>query len=407
MGATRDRTSVGTELSRARYRAMVGGLALSVSVAYGTLFYGFSVLITEGAAGSEFSTTVLAAGFGGSILTSAVCAPAIGRIADRRGVRGIIVAGAVLGGVGLAAFAAAQQPWHVLVVWWAILGPATAMTFYEPAYVCIDQWCPDVQRATAIGVLTLFAGLSGPVSIATTTWLVEQMGWRDATAWLAAALVAVLVPVALVAVPRRPPAALGTVIPPVRRHDVVRSRRFVLFTAGCVLVYGAFEAMILHQIARFEVAGFALSTVSRWAVIAGIISLPGRFLLPRLGGTRNAAALLAGVAVLLSLATALAIGPSTDAELAGYFLLSGVVVGAALPLRAVAMAKWCSGPSFGWIMGVQAAWIGLARAAGPVVTGVARQHDGDGIAMAAMSVAFLAGAVLVLGSERRTSSDEA
>jgi MFS transporter, OFA family, oxalate/formate antiporter len=47
--------------------------------------------------------------------------------------------GSILGGLGLAAFAAAASSWQVVLVWWLVLGPVTAMTFYEPAYVAIGQ----------------------------------------------------------------------------------------------------------------------------------------------------------------------------------------------------------------------------------------------------------------------------
>jgi hypothetical protein len=51
-------------------RVAVGALAVTVSVAYGALFYGFSVLLTRGAAGGAFSTTVLSTAYGGAVLTA-------------------------------------------------------------------------------------------------------------------------------------------------------------------------------------------------------------------------------------------------------------------------------------------------------------------------------------------------
>lgn len=133
---------------------------------------------------------------------------------------------------------------------------------------------------------------------------------------------------------------------------VFRTRRFVVFTAAAVLIYGALEATVSHRIARFEQAGFDLSVAARWAAIARLGSLPGRFF---------------------------------------------------LPLRAVAESQWYSGPNFGRIMGVQAASIGVARASWPVLIGATRQHVGEPVAMAAVAAAFAAGAVLVAFSEPRLS----
>lgn len=63
------------------------------------LFYAFSVLITDDGAGSVFSTSVLSLAFGGSALSGVAAAPVVVRLADRRGVRRLTLAGAVLGGL--------------------------------------------------------------------------------------------------------------------------------------------------------------------------------------------------------------------------------------------------------------------------------------------------------------------
>ena len=43
-------------------------LATTVMVAFGVMFYGFSVFLTVDAAGADFSTTVLSVGYGGAAL---------------------------------------------------------------------------------------------------------------------------------------------------------------------------------------------------------------------------------------------------------------------------------------------------------------------------------------------------
>ena len=100
----------------------------------------------------------------------------------------------------------------MLVVWWVVLGPATALSFYEPAYVAIQQAFEPERRAQAIAALTLTAGLSGPVFTPATSALVDALGWRDATRILAAA-VACAAPVALLAVRTRPHATAARASP--------------------------------------------------------------------------------------------------------------------------------------------------------------------------------------------------
>lgn len=152
-------------------------LALLTAVAYGAITYGFSVLVTVEAAGAAFSQTLLGAAFGGAMLTSGVAAPAVGRHSDRHGVRGVVAFGGVLGAAGLAVFSMARHPALVLIAWWGLIGPAAAMTFYEPVYAAIERWFEPADRNRAIGVVTLVAGLSGPVSIPLTQFGVAQLGW--------------------------------------------------------------------------------------------------------------------------------------------------------------------------------------------------------------------------------------
>ena len=59
-----------------------------------------------------------------------------------------------------------------------------------------------------------------------------------------------------------------------------RRPRLLIFTIAAVLAYGAVEALVIHRVARFQELGFALGTVALWAGISGLLTLPGRFVLP-------------------------------------------------------------------------------------------------------------------------------
>ena len=368
---------------------LIAALCFIVSVAYGALYYGFAVLITEPAAGGEFSRSLLSAAYGGAVLTGGAAAIPVGRLADRRGVRGLMAFGAVLAAGGLALFSFAEAGWQVLAVWWLVLGPATALCFYEPAYVAIQQTFEPERRARAIATLTLAAGLSGPVFTPATGALVDAIGWRDTTRVLAAvALLAA--PVALAWVMTRPS-------PGSERHrfalDQFRQPRLLVFTIAAVLAYGAVEALVIHRVARFEELGFALGTVALWAGISGLLTLPGRFVLPLLSDRARPTSLLAGVIGVMAVSAALMIGGASYGQMVLSFALFGLVFGAALPLRAIAMGEWTATEIFGAVMGVQAALIALGRAGIPALTGVL--HDLDDSYTTAM---LLLTALLVVAS---------
>jgi predicted MFS family arabinose efflux permease len=386
-------------------RLLVPALALLVTVSYGALFYGFSVLVTDEAAGGAFSATVLSAAYGGAVLSAGAFAVAAGWIADRAGIRGVVAVGAAAGAGGLAAFSMATEGWQVLLVWWVLLGAAMAGTLYEPAYVAIQQWVAPGRRAHAIALLTLMAGLSGPTFIPLTTALVDGLGWRHATLVLAALLGALGLATAALALPSgsgrsvdETPSVAASLA---SQLTAFKRPRLLTFTLGAVLAYGALEATLIHRIARFEDAGFALSTIAFWAAVSGLLTLPGRFVLPVLGGRRSATSLLAGVLAVLAVATAFMVPGNRSWQLIAYFTLFGLVFGAALPLRAVAMSNWYAVAGFGTLMGIQSAMIAAARAGGPPLVGWLHDAlDGYAAAFAVLTALFFLGATLVLASGR-------
>ena len=384
--------------------ALIFALCLVVTVAYGALYYGFAVLITDDAAGAEFSRALLSAAYGGAVITSGLAAVPVGRLADRIGVRLIMAVGCLVAGAGLLAFSAAASGLQVLAAWWLVLGPAIAMTFYEPAYVAIQHAFGPQSRARAIGALTLTAGFSGPIFTPGTAVLVDAFGWRDATRLFAFLLLA-CAPIAALLIRARPPhgrARAATDPGWAALLARLAGGRLGLFTLGTVLAYGALEAVVVHRVARFEEDGFRLATVTLWAAIAGLITLPGRFLLPVLARRRRATDVFAGVLLVLTASTALMIAGDAYWQMALSFVLFGLVFGAALPLRAVVMGEWVGTEIFGSLMGAQAAAIAAGRATLPALVGLV--HDGlDGYtaAMALLTALLLVSAVLVVGSGRR------
>ena len=263
----------------------------------------------------------------------------------------------------------------MLAIWWLVLGPVAACTFYEPAYVAIQQAFDEASRARAIAVLTLAAGFSGPIFTPLTGALVEAFDWRDATRVLAAAFLCAA-PVAALFVTVRPASRQQRRRPSL---EAFRSARLRVFTVGAVLAYGAIEALVLHRIARFQELGFSLTSVTFWAALSGLLTLPGRFLLPVLARRVGPTTVFAAVIAVLAVSAAL----TTTGEMALSFIVFGLVFGSALPLRAVVMSEWTATAIFGTVMGAQAAMIAFGRAGVPaLVGGMHDRLDGYTAAMA-------------------------
>ena len=355
-------------------------LAATVMVGFGVILYGFSVYATDQAAGADFSKTALSVAYGGSVFVGGLLALPVGRYADRHGVRAIVGAGAVLGSLGLAVFSVATQSWQVIAAWWLLIGPAQAMIYYEPAYVAIAQWSQIRDRARTLATITLIGGLAGIVFIPLAARLVALLGWRPAVLTLALLLLTVGGATAVFALPRRRDTGDETAAKPeagVSITGLFRDRRFVLYTLALTLVLMATQGIIAHRVARFEEVGFSLATVATWAAIASALSLPGRWIAPRLADRFGATRVQASIALIVAFSVTLMVDGTASWQMIGHFFLFGLAFGALLPLRAMVMGSWFSGPSYGRIMGTQWTAVVLVAATGPVLVGVLRDATGS------------------------------
>jgi MFS family permease len=377
-------------------------LAITVMVGFGVTLYGFSIYVTDHAAGGDFSKTVLSLAYGGSVFVGGLLALPVGRYADRHGVRGIVGAGVLLGSAGLFVFSISVQPWQVVAGWWLLIGPAQAMIYYEPAYVAINQWSRVEDRARILATITLIGGLAGIVFIPLTERLVSFWGWRPAVLALAITLLTVGLATALFALPGRNHSLSVRTDEPVKQisfKGLLSDRKFLLYTVAMTITFLALQGAIAHSVARFEEVGFSLATVALWAAIASAMSLPGRWVAPMLAGRFGPTRVQATFTLIVALGVLLMVDGTRWWQMIGHYTLFGLAFGGLLPLRAMVMADWYSGPAYGRIMGVQWTTAVLIGAAGPALVGALRDNTGDYQAsFLVLTMLLLAGMVAILAS---------
>lgn len=394
-------------MERFSWTAIVA-LSATVMVAFGAMFYAFSVFLTEDAAGAEFSNTVLSLGFGGSSLVGGLIAFPVGRFADARGVRSVFALGSLLGCLGLTAFAYASEAWHVLAAWWLLIGPAGAMTYYEPAFIAVDQWFSAAHRARALATLTVIGGISGSIFIPLSERFVTWFGWRGAAVGLGLILLAVGGVTAFLFLPTGAGSseeeAAGAAF---SARRLLVDRRFMLYTIGMLLSFGTVQSVITHRVARFEEAGFAVAAVAVWAAVASALSLPGRYASPYVAARRQPTSVHAAAMAALTVSLAMAVTVNESWQMGGHFLAFGVSFGAMLPLRAMVMSSWYSGASFGRVMGAQWTIAAVAGAAFPAGVGVLRDVAGGyELPMFGLTIAMALAVVLVWLAGRVSQPDE-
>lgn len=378
----------------------VVAVALFINTSYGTLSYSFSVLITKEAAGGEFGTGLLSVAFGLALLVSGGAALFVGTIADLFGSRRLMLGGSLVGAAGLALLAASQEPWQVLAVMGVVVGPAMAATFYEPVYVLMNRWFDAASRPRAYGVLTLISGFSITIFTPLTRVLVDQLGWREGVVVLALilALVGTAVPMVIAE------GAIGERNGP--RASILREtwhgvrsggRQFWAFTAAFFAANAAFSGFSFHAIAQLESRGFDAGPVANVIAIAGILSLPARLILPALSGRTSTTLLLCICTAGLAVAALLASVAAEWWQVWVYVVVFGAVFGAIYPLRALVTSEKFPGDAYGRLLGTQALFVAVSRAAGPALIGIYVGQQGSYQASFRVAAAVLAVSAVAIG----------
>ena len=202
------------------------------------------------------------------MVVAGLLAPRVGRWADRHSVRGLIAFGSALAFAALLIVSISTNEWVVVATFWLLLGPAQAMTLYEPAFVALSLWVSGDQRNRAIGVLLLIGGLAGPVFLPLTGFAVERFVWRPTTAGLGLAVVITGFTATGFFFPKIKPASGFHARPANVTWRRFRTDRWLgFFTVSVVLVFASMNTMLFHRVALFEEQGFDLELV---ALLAGV-----------------------------------------------------------------------------------------------------------------------------------------
>ena len=385
-------------------KTSVASLSISVFVAFGVSLYAVSVLITEQGAGGQFSIGLLSAAFGGAAVIGGLLAPRVGRHADDHSVRGIAVAGAVLGGIGMFVFASANSSIQVIAAFWLFLGPATAMTLYEPAFVAVSQWVHGDHRNRAIGMLVVIGGLAGPVFLPLTGLLLDRYEWRTTAVILGCLYLATGV-LALIAYPNlKPIDDRGQAVPHVSWMRFASDRRLLFITVSFVLTFAAMQSTLLHRVALFEEHGYAVTGVAFLAGLSGLMTFPGRYLMPRVSDRIPPTRAVTFACVGLVGVMVLAIIGVPWIVMVAFFVIFGLFFGILIPTRPVIMNAWYSGADFGAVMGKQWAIAAVVGGVTPWLVGVGREVFGSyTVPFLVLTVAIAVAAVFNVAAERRSA----
>jgi MFS family permease len=158
-------------------RVVVVTLGITQTLAWASSYYLPAILADPIGAAIDVPSSWVFAAFSGALLIAAFAGPAVGRVIDRHGGRGVLMLSNLVLAAGLVLLAAANGVF-LLAIAWAVLGIGMALGLYDAGFAALTAIYGHNARGPITGI-TLFAGFASTVSWPVTTVLNDALGWRE------------------------------------------------------------------------------------------------------------------------------------------------------------------------------------------------------------------------------------
>jgi len=384
-------------------------LFVILTVSSGLGFYNLSVYMNLLAAERGFPLTVVSLAVGAFFLIGGPAGLVVGVALQRYDPRLIIVVGAALGGAALMSMAAVSNLAGLLLVY-ALFGVGNTCVSIIPATTLITRWYDAAHRPLALSITSTGLSLGGVLLTPLSAVLLDRWPLSSALPLLGILYVVLIAPVAWLFVTTPAFGEAGGVAQRGaaggRFAEVVRSRFFVLLTAGYVLVLGTQVGGIAHLFSRGAEIATPLEASLAVSVLAGMSVLGrllGGVLLARLSMRGFTLANIVGQAC----GFALLARASDAAGLWAGAALFGVTVGNLLMLQPLLLAQAFGVADYPRIFSLSQGVTTLGIAAGPVVLGMLHSVQGYLLGFASLALLSLLALLLVVSAGPLPTDSEA
>ncbi|MGE6607313.1 MFS transporter [Halomonas sp. NPDC076908] len=158
------------------------GLTLTLgsaqTLAWASSYYLPAILAVPMARDLGMSPSWVFAAFSAALLLTAMLGPSVGRLIDKQGGRGVLMASNAVMALGLVAMALSQGVFSLMLAW-LITGIGMAMGLYDAAFATLGRLLGRSARSSITGV-TLLAGFASTIGWPLTALLESEVGWRAA-----------------------------------------------------------------------------------------------------------------------------------------------------------------------------------------------------------------------------------
>jgi MFS family permease len=380
-------------MSEPRYGwVMVALGAFMTCIAIGAMF-SLAVFLRPITEATGWSTTAVSAAMTLNFLAMGAAGFGWGALSDRIGPRPVVLAGAILLGLGLFLASRAQSALAFQLSFGLLIGIAVG-SFFSPMIAAVMGWIGG-HRGLAVSLVSVGVGVAPMTMSPFAAWLITQMDWRAALVVIAILVWATLVPAALFV--RRAPVAPVAVAEKsqLKLRDAFLSAPFIVLALTFFACCAAHAGPIFHTVSYAMTCGIApLAAVTVYSV-EGLAGLGGRLALgvaaDRLGVKR---VLIAGL-VIQALAAFAFISASRLGEFYAVAAVFGFAYGGVMPLYAVLAREYFGQRILGAVFGAAAMVSSLGMALGPAIGGWIFDHFGQYTWMYIYSGAIGLGAVAI------------
>jgi len=292
-----------------------------------------------------------------------------GALSDRFGTRPVVLAGAVLLGLGLVLASRAATPLQFVLAYGVIVG-LSAGSFFVPMMAAVTAWLPE-RRSLAVSLVSAGMGVAPMTISPLAASLLTSYDWRFAQLSIGLGVWLLLVPAALFIRPTPINDARSAMAgaAPMGAREALRSTPFIVLAATFFACCATHAGPILHTISYAMVCGIPTVAAVTIYSVEGLGGLAGRLVFG-LAGDRFGArrVLMTGLIV-----QAFAAGSFMFAQRLGEFYavaaVFGFAYGGVMPLYAVLARDYFGQQIMGTVLGAAAMVSSLGMAIGPWIGG--------------------------------------
>lgn len=295
-----------------------------------------------------------------------------GALSDRFGPRIVVLAGAVLLGLGLALASRATSLLEFQLIYGIVVGVAAGAVF-APMIATVTGWF-DRHRSLAVSLVSAGMGVA-PMTISPfAQWLISAYDWRTAMLTIAIGAWVLLVPAALLV--RRPPemTASSPGMPAeggegMTVGQALRSPQFIVLGLTFFCCCAAHSGPIFHTVSYALACGLPAMTAVTIYSVEGLAGLGGRILFGLLGDRFGARRVVVAGLMVQAVGAGSYYFTRDVGEFYAVAILFGVAYGGVMPLYAVIAREYFPLRIMGTVFGGAAMISSLGMALGPAVGG--------------------------------------